>query len=66
MSVKPSDLVAALFFFNQVGENQGVGGQSRPGGRGHPLQRRPGEPATGRERGGAAAVLRGAQDAEVN
>lgn len=52
--------------FYQAGENQGVGGQSRPRSLGHPLQRRPGEPATGHEWRGEAEVLHGAQDAEVN
>lgn len=52
--------------FDQVGENQGVGGQSRPWGLDHPFQCRPGEPATGQERRGDADVLQRVQYAEVN
>lgn len=55
-----------LFIFDQVSENQGVGGQPRPRSFGYPVQRRPGEQPAGHERRGDAAVLRGAQDAEVN
>lgn len=51
---------------HQVGENQGVGGQPRSRSRGHPLQRKPGEQATGHERRGETQVLHGAEDAEVN
>lgn len=55
-----------LPFLHQVGENQGVGGQSRPRSLGHPLQRQPGESTAGHERRGETEVLQRAQDAEVN
>lgn len=60
----PTCCAAACLY--QAGENQGVGGLSRPGGPGHPLQRGPGEPATGQESRGDEEVLHRAQDAEVN
>lgn len=53
-------------FFYQVGENQGVGGQSRPRSLGHPLQWQPGEPDPRHEQRRAAEVLHGTQDTEVN
>lgn len=59
-------LLLWMLLLYQVGENQGVGGQSRPRSLGHPVQRRPGEPAPGHERRREAGVLHGAQDAEVN
>lgn len=59
-------LLWLLIWFDQVGENQGVGGRPRRWSLGHPLQRRPGEQPAGHERRGDAEILHGAQDAEVN